>query len=976
MKLRFLIAVLLLLVPIGAFAQGVQTATLQGNVTDASGAALPGVTVTAKSPGLQGERTAYTTSTGEYVLRGLPPGDYTVTFALEGMATRTVTKSLPLGLTTVIDSKMTVAAVTAAITVTASAPTVLESQTVGANIKDTTVQQLPILRTPVEIGQLSPGVTGDRGGRATTPVGGQLSINGGMAYDNNFMINGVNFQDNIFGNTNNLFIEDAIQETQVLTSGISAEYGHFTGGVLNVITKSGGNQFTGSLRDDLSKPGWLGLTPYEQGFRGNGVTPAAVAPHRGKLSNIYEATLGGPVWKDHLWFFLAGRKELSNTAGQVAGTGQSYTVATSNKRPEVKLTGTLFNNQTFQADWLNNPVSRNLEVQVSPLDINAIGTNSVRENSGYSVFYNGVITNALFAEARYAKKHFGFRGLGGTLRDIQDSPFYNIFSGQLCCTFNAPYFDATDPEDRNNHQVFAALSYFLSRPTLGSHDIKGGVEQFVDERTGGNSQSATNYVFYSGYQTGAGGQPVLDSSGHLIPVFQPCDGSTPDCTLNALYLATRGAKLDITTDSFFINDRWTLNQNFSFNLGGRYERTKSRSTGQVSPPINTSNVVPRLGASYDPLANGKFKFDVTYAGYVGRYAPTLTGANSVVGNPAGLYGYYVGPVGSGKNFAPGFDPKNYVIYGANVPTANIFVDPKMHAPIVKEWTASFGTALTPKSWLKATVTDRKYTDFVQAFVTLATGSTDVVLNGTDAGVFDNILYANSNLPKRHYQASELQAHYDVFRNWSVEGNWTHQFKNNGNYEGESGQSIGTAALGQRPEMTDPREFPTGRLAQYEANRVRLWTIYNFGLGRLGDLSTGFVYRYDSPLTFSYSATVNRSAQSKAANPGYKSPSTQVTMFYGDRGAGQFNASSLIDASLQYSFPIVRVTPWIKFDVRNVFNSKTLILWNTGVTPDAASPKDTLGYNTGFVKRAAFGRPTSTTSYVRPREYLVYAGVRF
>jgi len=148
---------------------------------------------------------------------------------------------------------------------------VLENSTVGANIKAETVNALPILRTPVDIASLSPGVTGDRGGRATTPVAGQISINGGMAYDNNMLINGVNMQDNIFGNANNLFIEDAVQETQVLTSGISSEYGHFTGGVVNVITKSGGNTFSGSFRDDLTKASWLALTPYEEGFRGAGV---------------------------------------------------------------------------------------------------------------------------------------------------------------------------------------------------------------------------------------------------------------------------------------------------------------------------------------------------------------------------------------------------------------------------------------------------------------------------------------------------------------------------------------------------------------------------------------------------------------------------------------------------------------------------------------------------------------------------------
>src|SRR6266571_340477 len=250
------------------------------------------------------------------------------------MQPSTARKPLILGLPTRVDAQMKLARVSEAITVTASSPAVLENTTVGANIKAQTVQQLPILRTPMDIASISPGVTGDRGGRATTPVGGQLSINGGIAYDNNVLINGVNMQDNIFGNPNNLFVGDAIQETQVLTSGISAEYGHFTGGVVNVITKSGGNAFSGSLRDDLSKAGWTALTPYEQGFRGSNVPSVAAAPHTGHLSHIYEATFGGPILRDHLWFFAAAHKEQTSTPNNLPVTGYPYNVNVTNKRPE------------------------------------------------------------------------------------------------------------------------------------------------------------------------------------------------------------------------------------------------------------------------------------------------------------------------------------------------------------------------------------------------------------------------------------------------------------------------------------------------------------------------------------------------------------------------------------------------------------------------------------------------------------------
>jgi hypothetical protein len=166
------------------------------------------------------------------------------------------------------------------------------------------------------------------------------------------------------------------------------------------------------------------------------------------------------------------------------------------------------------------------------------------------------------------------------------------------------------------------------------------------------------------------------------------------------------------------------------------------------------------------------------------------------------------------------------------------------------------------------------------------------------------------------------------------------------------------------------------LAQYEANRLRLWTTYNLNMGRFGSLGTGLLWRYDSPLTFSYSATVARTAQSKALNPGYHNVGNSVTIFFGDRGAGKFNATSLFDTSLQWSIPVSHVTPWIKFDVRNVVNSHTLFQYNTAITADPNSPKDSLGYATGFTKNATFGRPISANSYVQPRTYLLYAGVRF
>jgi hypothetical protein len=978
----------------------VTTATLEGTVKGPDGAGLPGVTITVKSPVLMGERTAQTEAGGDYSIRGLPPGDYTITYALEGMAPQTIKKNLPLGLPTRVDATMKVSAVTEAITVTGAAPTVLENTTVGANIKAEQVQQLPVVRTPTGIANLAGGVTGDRGGRDGTPVGGQLSMNGGMAYDNNFLINGVNMQDNIFGNTNNLFIEDAIQETQVLTSGISAEYGHFTGGVLNVITKSGGNDFTASLRDNITRPGWLGLTPWEKGFRGLGAAAAVPTPHFGKMSHIYEVTAGGPIMKDRLWFFVAGRREKSTTASLAAVQGFAFNVNQVNKRPEFKLSGAIGSGHNIQADYINNPVTRDNEIQVAPIDFNAVGHNSSRPNKGETVYWSGVWSSSIFSEVRLSKKIFGFRNVGGTSTNILDSPVRSLADGRYpgvttAGTFNAPYFDANDPENRDNKSGFAALSYFLATPKMGSHDIKGGFEQFVDTRTGGNNQSATNYSFFAPYKVN-GSTPVLSADGHLIPVFRTCTVpcSTSNVTLIRAWFATTGAKLDTTTNSLFFNDRWNLNSYFTFNLGARYEQAKSKATGGLVP-IDTDNFVPRLGASYDVKGNGRYKLDMTYAQYVGRYNPALAGAETPVGNPASLSGYYVGPAGEGHDFAPGFNPANYHFYSASVPTGNVIVGDGLHAPIAAEWTFSAGTQLPKNGWMKATFTDRKYKDFIEVFIDnpTASGCSNISLGGINVGCVDNQYYRNSNGPKRDYQALEFQSHYDLTRNWGVEGNLTHQFKNDGNYEGEAGQSIGTGSFGIRPEMQDPRELAVGHLAQYEENKIRLWTTYNFNLHKAGNLQAGVIYRYDSPLTFSYTATVNRTSPTSATNncvggpsdcvtsvgrnPGYKSAPPTLTMFFGDRGIGSFNSTSLFDTSLQYSIPVAgKVTPWVKFDVRNIFNKDTLLTYNTAITPDANSPKDSFGYRTGFTKNATFGRPSSNTSYIRPREYLVYLGVRY
>ncbi len=124
-----------------------------------------------------------------------------------------------------------------------------------------------------------------------TPSPNQLTISGGFAFDNVFLIDGVDVNDNLIGTSNDLYIEDAIGEVQVLTSGITAEYGRFSGGVVNIITKSGSNTFAGSYRTTFTRPSWTKETPFESANNIERGKPTTANPYlNNKLSHFSEFT--------------------------------------------------------------------------------------------------------------------------------------------------------------------------------------------------------------------------------------------------------------------------------------------------------------------------------------------------------------------------------------------------------------------------------------------------------------------------------------------------------------------------------------------------------------------------------------------------------------------------------------------------------------------------------------------------------------
>ena len=947
-------AVVIALLPAAGLAQGVQTGALNGIVRSVDGVAISEATVVVTSQALQGERAAATDVNGIYTLPGLPPGIYSVRIAKDNFNPILQSTAVPLGSTVSLDATLALAAVVETVVVEgANSPAVTSIQTT-TNITASDVSRLPMGRTPFLIAELMPGLT------TNTPIQNQVTISGGFGFDNVFLIDGVDVNDNLLGTSNDLFIEDAIGEVQVLTSGISAEYGRFTGGVVNVITKSGGNSFAGSYRTTFARPSWTTETPFD---RANGIErgkPTQANPFiTNKLSYFTELTAGGPLAKDRVWFFTAGRFENSSTAGTMPATAVAYTKTNDSKRYEGKVTGAVRPSHTLQGTFIDNRVHRANEPVLSfSIDRAALISPSTPNQLGV-VTYSGVLSPRLLLSAQYSRKDFSTVGVGGTSTDIIDSPFLTRTGTQY--QYNAPYFDASDPEQRNNRQLTASLSYFVSDRRMGSHEFKGGVEHFVDTRVGANGQSSTGYVFMSNFNVDAAGAPVLDGDGHPIPQF------IPGTSRVQRWIPLRGSEFDLRTSSAYVQDRWVASTRLTLNLGMRFENVSSAATGGINS-VNTSRIVPRLGASYDVNADGKTVVHATYSQYSGKYSSVIFSKNTNVGNADRYTTVYSGPAGEGRSFAPGFDVNNYSgVVAGTFPALNVKFADDVSSPVTTEYTVGAARSLGTGAYVKAVFVQRGTSNFIEEFIEHANGRTPIVVEGSTLGLLDNVVYGNTDEMTREYRALQLMGQYRVMKRLTVNGHWTVQLKNDGNFEGETPNPAGSP-FGDYPEMLSmERSAPGGRLDDFQRSKVRLWADYHAGLGRYGSLDLTPIYRHNSART--YSLVLNNQPLSviqAARNPGYAGTPLQP-IFFGSRGSQSFESFGLVDLAVTYGVPVWHsAQPWIKFEWFNVLDNRKLIAWDTTILPDAAGVRDEFGLPTGYVQGPRFGQGTANSHYPGPR----------
>jgi Carboxypeptidase regulatory-like domain/TonB dependent receptor-like, beta-barrel len=279
------------------------TATVEGNVKDAKGAVVSGAQVTIKSASLGLERTTTSDENGFYRLTALPAGKYTVTASQSGFAKLTQDLELTVNRTSRLDFDLEVGTLEGQVSITAAETQFLNptDAATGSTITPRKIQDYPTNgRNYLDLMQLVPGTVvnrqADLGSDSSTPVLGERSGN------NNFLIDGQPNQNTVKGGAASPFNQETIAEFQVLTAGYKAEFGHASGAIVNVITKSGNNEYHG-----------LASVYYRNNVfdSSNSLDPAQdEAPFLQRWD--YSLALGGPIVKDKVFFFGSGERLREN----------------------------------------------------------------------------------------------------------------------------------------------------------------------------------------------------------------------------------------------------------------------------------------------------------------------------------------------------------------------------------------------------------------------------------------------------------------------------------------------------------------------------------------------------------------------------------------------------------------------------------------------------------------------------------------
>jgi len=619
------------------------TSTIEGTITDASGALVAGAQVKASSRTLATERTVVTDAEGFYRLVSLPAGTYTLTVTQTGFAVNTSQLELTLNRTATFDVRLAVGDVAGnVVNVTDELPLLnTDSPATGTTVTPQQIRDLPVKgRDYIDLLQLVPGTAINRrvdpDSDSANPVLGERSGN------NNFFIDGHPNKDTVSGGAGAQFNQETIAEFQVLTTGYKAEFGQASGAIVNVITKSGGNRFHGVgsffIRDDvLDSPNSLDAARTE-------------APDLRRYD--YSLAGGGPIIKDKFFFFgsaerITERRELDFNF-QPSGNAQldqllrdqeepfDVPMRTAETRAFLKLNQVLGGHQLSQEMNYTNGRIKNFQ----PLSA-ASSLPSTRNDSGARRLLLAFGDTVLFGDQGnpYILTLRGaYRGeksdslpsqteLGGATLFV---PFDPATCTLATCTFlgNLPRFSYGNARTPSNmDQKYTSFNANVNK-RFGDHDLKFGVNFLrtvvdgVDTRNADDQLFATPADFLT-YGAAAAGPILRRDTGGITP-----EGD--EFHLRNNYTA------------LFVQDDWRVRDNLTLNLGMRWDYdTEFEAKRNFAPRLGVAwSITPKtvlranFGVYYDQFRLGLAQDIPEFGGTDQRFVQYLLFPRGGYGSPS------------------------------------------------------------------------------------------------------------------------------------------------------------------------------------------------------------------------------------------------------------------------------------------------------------------------------------------------------
>ena len=593
-------------VVVDVHAQEATGGAIEGRVVDPQGLAIPGATVTVT--GAQGEQTFVTDQEGRFMAPFLTPGPHSVKVEIEGFRPATLEQvSVLLGQrVTMAPITLRVGTLDESVEVVGAPPVVdTSSSATGANMRSEFLARLPTQRRVSDVVQLAAGVADSGGAGEANP-----SISGASGLENQFLIDGVNVTNSgygalgsysiVFGSLGSGVPFDFIDEVRVKTGGYEAEFGQATGGVVQAVTKSGGNAFRGSLFSYLRPESFE--AEYSEVVLPNATRDAQAVNTRESSLSDAGFQVGGPLWRDRLFAFGSYDRQWRTTS-LIAPQGFPLRDlgAIDRDRDAHAYSGKL----TFQLNSLHR------------LDFSAFGDPSSGDLGPQR-------RTALLRTDLAAFSQIDFGGHNQTLR----------YEGVL-----TPSWLVSASVSRASNSITETPSvdaWSVTDATVSPERVSGGLGFYEVGNDGDNVQyqAKTTYLWRNHEFRGGllfediGYDNIIDRTG---PSFTLPDGTEtatgatiqvlPDPTFGKVFRVVRANITNVRQTeqnyfAFFAQDTWQLGNKLTIKPGLRYEQQKL--IGNLEDFTWDGNWAPRVGVVYDPTGQGRMKLFGNWGRYLAK----------------------------------------------------------------------------------------------------------------------------------------------------------------------------------------------------------------------------------------------------------------------------------------------------------------------------------------------------------------------